>query len=50
MRHRRATWGGRDNPPHRTRACMRLRMPKMRANARRIPCGRRRRHHVRRAD
>nr|DAH24727.1 MAG TPA: hypothetical protein [Caudoviricetes sp.] len=50
MRHRRAAWGGRDNPPHRTRTGMRLRMPAMRADHSRMPCGRRRPHHVRRQD
>nr|DAJ47262.1 MAG TPA: hypothetical protein [Bacteriophage sp.] len=50
MRHGRATWGGCDNPPHRPRTGMRLRMPTMRTNPSRMPSRRRRQHHVRTSD
>nr|DAZ32052.1 MAG TPA: hypothetical protein [Caudoviricetes sp.] len=50
MRHRRTAWGGCDNPPHRTRTGMRLRMPAMRTNPSRTPCDQKRPHHVRLSD
>nr|DAF95182.1 MAG TPA: hypothetical protein [Siphoviridae sp. ctICF6] len=37
MRHGRTAWGGCDNPPHRTRIGMQLRMPAMRAYHSRMP-------------